>query len=92
MPAITICNKIFYQQQHIASFQIKVGKYSERCEAEGIVFISLVLKTFGGWRKDSLEVVTKLGRQVSRQTGKEEDEIVNCKAAAAKSGNSVGER
>ena len=26
--------------------------------------------------KDSLEVITKLGRQVSRQTGKEEDEIV----------------
>ena len=31
---------------------------------------------FGGWHKDSLEVITKLGRQVSRQTGKEEDEIV----------------
>ena len=36
----------------------------------------LVVDTFGGWHKDSLEVITKLGRQVSRQTGKEEDEIV----------------
>ena len=53
-----------------------MGKYSERCEAEGIVFIPLVVDTFGGWHKDSLEVITKLGRQVSRQTGKEEDEIV----------------
>ena len=39
-------------------------------------FHSLVVDTFGGWHKDSLEVITKLGRQVSRQTGKEEDEIV----------------
>ena len=40
------------------------------------MFIPLVVETFGGWPKDSLEVITKLGRQVSRQTGKEEDEIV----------------
>ena len=40
------------------------------------MFIPLVVDTFGGWHKDSLEVITKLGRQVSRQTGKEEDEIV----------------
>ena len=49
---------------------------SDRCEAVGIVFIPLVVDTFGGWHKDSLEVITKLGRQVSRQTGREEDEIV----------------
>ena len=41
-----------------------------------IRLIPLVVDTFGGWHKDSLEVITKLGRQVSRQTGKEEDEIV----------------
>ena len=35
---------------------------------------SVYFKKF--WHKDSLEVITKLGRQVSRQTGKEEDEIV----------------
>ena len=50
--------------------------YSDRCEAEGIVFFPVVVDTFGGWHKDSLEVITKLGRQVSRQTGKEEEEIV----------------
>ena len=58
------------------AFNIKMGKYSERCEAEGIVFFPLVVDTFGGWHKDSLEVITKLGRQVNRQTGKEEEEIV----------------
>ena len=40
------------------------------------MFIPLVVDTFGGWHKDSLEVITKLGRQVTRQTGKEEEEIV----------------
>ena len=51
---------------------ISVGKYSERCEAEGIVFIPLVVDRFGGWHKDSLEVITKLGRH----TEKEEEEIM----------------
>ena len=58
------------------SFNIKMGKYSNRCEAEGIEFIPLIVDTFGGWHKESLEVVSKLGRQVSRQTRKEEEEIV----------------
>ena len=39
-------------------------------------FCHAIVDTFVGWHKDSLEVITKLGRQVSRQTGKEEDEIV----------------
>ena len=49
-----------------------MGKYSERCEAEGIVFIPLVVDRFGGWHKDSLEVIPKLGRD----TEKEEEEIM----------------
>ena len=40
------------------------------------MFIPLIVDTFGGWHKDSLEVVSKLGRQVSRQTGEEEEMIV----------------
>ena len=39
-----------------------MGKYSERCEAEGIIFILLVVDRFGGGHKDSLEVITKLRR------------------------------
>ena len=49
-----------------------MGKYSERCEAEGIVFIPLVVDRFGGWHKDSLEVITKL----RRHTEVEEEEIM----------------
>ena len=44
-----------------------MGKYSERCEAEGIVFIPLVVDRFGGWHKDSLEVITKLGGTLRRK-------------------------
>ena len=49
-----------------------MGKYSERCEAEGIIFILLVVDRFGGGHKDSLEVITKL----RRHTEKEEEEIM----------------
>ena len=49
-----------------------MGKYSERCEAEGTVFIPLVVDRFGGWHKVSLEVITKLGRH----TEKKEEEIM----------------
>ena len=36
-----------------------MGKYSERCEAEGIIFILLVVDRFGGGHKDSLEIKLK---------------------------------
>ena len=58
------------------SFNTKVRKYSARCEAEGLVFVPVIVDTFGGWHRDSLEAITRLGRQVARQTGKEEDETV----------------
>ena len=51
-------------------------KYSERCEAEGLAFVPIIVDTFGGWHKDSLDALNKLGRQVGRQTGKEEEETV----------------
>ena len=58
------------------SFNTKVRKYSERCEAEGLAFVPIIVDTFGGWHKDSLDALNKLGRQVGRQTGKEEEETV----------------
>ena len=54
------------------ALNIKMGKYSERCEAEGTVFIPQVVDRFGGWHKVSLEVITKLGRH----TEKKEEEIM----------------
>ena len=58
------------------TFNVKVRKYSERCEAEGFIFVPMIVDTYGGWHKESLEVLTKLGRQVARQTGKEEENTV----------------
>ena len=58
------------------SFNTKVRKYSQRCDAEGLVFVPIIVDTFGGWHKDSLDALTRLGRQVARQTGKEEEETV----------------
>ena len=58
------------------TFNAKMGKYDERCQAEGLVFTSLIVDTFGGWHGAALDALSKLGRQVARQVGKEEEEIV----------------
>ena len=42
------------------TFNIKVGKYSERCEAEGIVFIPLVVDRFGDTEKEEEEIMKYL--------------------------------
>ena len=51
-------------------------KYDERCAAEGIAFVPLAVDTFGGWHGAALDVLSKLGRQVARQVGKEEEDGV----------------
>ena len=50
----------------------KWGNTVKDAKQEGIVFIPLVVDRFGGWHKDSLEVITKLGRHFE----KEEEEIM----------------
>ena len=58
------------------SFNLKVRKYGDRCEAEGFMFIPMILDTFGGWHGAALDFLSKLGRQVARQVGKEEEDGV----------------
>ena len=58
------------------AFQAKMARYGERCDQEGIVFVPLAVDTFGGWHPAALEVLIKLGKQVARQTGKEEEVAV----------------
>ena len=48
------------------SFNLKVRKYSERCEAEGLQFIPIIVDTFGGWHKESLPPSLE-GRLAGRQ-------------------------
>ena len=58
-----------------SAFNIKMSKYDERCTAEGITFIPLAVDSFGGWHGAALDVFSKLARQLSRQVGKEEEEV-----------------
>ena len=64
-------------------------KYSERCKAEGIVFIPLVVDRFGGWYKDAVEVITQAGEAHGEGGGGDNNEermeqllqrVVNCGA------------
>ena len=58
-----------------SAYNIKMSKYDERCAAESIMFIPLAVDSFGGWHGAALDVFSKLGRQLSRQLGKEEEEV-----------------
>ena len=35
----------------------------------------MAVDTFGGWHEAALDVIAKLGRQLARQTGKEEEDL-----------------
>ena len=54
----------------------KVRKYGERCQAEGLEFIPLAVDTLGGWHPKALEVISRLGRQLARNVGKEGGEVM----------------
>ena len=57
-------------------FQTKMTKYFDRCRDQGIHFQPLPVETLGGWHPQAVPVLTKLGRQLARQTGREEEETV----------------
>ena len=57
------------------AFNSKMAKYDDRCAAEAICFIPLAVDTFRGWHGAALDVIVKLGRQLARQLGKEEEEV-----------------
>ena len=58
------------------AYNAKMAKYDDRCAAEGIAFVRMAVDTFGGWHGAALDVLQKLGRQVARQVGKEEEDGV----------------
>ena len=71
-----------------------MGKYSERCKAEGIVFIPLVVDRFGGWYKDAVGVITQAGEALGEGGGGDNNEermeqllqrVVNCGTRPASS-------
>ena len=56
--------------------KVKLRKYEERCAVEGITFIPIAVDTLGGWHPTALETITKQGRQLARNVGKEDQEVV----------------
>ena len=54
----------------------KLRKYEERCAMEGIAFVPLAVDTLGGWHPTALSSITKLGRQLARNVGREDQEVV----------------
>ena len=55
---------------------VKMKKYQERCSKEGLEFVVMAVDTFGGWHSTSLQTLSKLGRQLARVSGREENETV----------------
>ena len=54
----------------------KMVKYGERCAVKGLVFVPLAVDTFGGWHPSALAILTRLGRQVASNAGREGQEVV----------------
>ena len=54
----------------------KVRKYEERCSVEGIAFTPLAVDTLGGWHPVALAAITRLGRQLARNVGKEDEDCI----------------
>ena len=53
----------------------KVRKYEERCANEGITFTPLAVDTLGGWHPVALAAITRLGRELAKNVGKEEVDL-----------------
>ena len=54
----------------------KCRKYEERCAREGITFLPLAVDTLGGWHPAALDSIRRLGSQVARNVGKEDQEVI----------------
>ena len=54
----------------------KCRNYKEMCAAEGITFLPLAVDTLGGWHPAALDTINRLGRQLARNVGREDQEVV----------------
>ena len=51
-------------------------KSAEACQREGVFFVPMVTKSFGGWHEVAVREVERLGAALARQSGQNEDEAV----------------
>ena len=60
-----------------AAYDRKNRQSWEACNQAGIEFVALPVETLGGWHVNATKVLTKLGRQLARHTGREDGEVLN---------------
>ena len=58
------------------AYERKNRQSFEDCKTQGIHFQPLPVETLGGWHTQAVSVIKKLGRQLARQTGKEDSEVI----------------
>ena len=51
-------------------------KHGEGCRLAGMVFIPMMVETFGGWEESAVMQLKKLGAGLARYTGEEESEKI----------------
>ena len=59
-----------------SAHESKSKKYHDRCAAEGFTFLPMTVDAFWGWHPTALDIITKLGRQLARNVGKLDEEVV----------------
>ena len=58
------------------AYQRKMRQSSDDCHAQDIHFVSLPVETLGGWHPQAIQVIRKIGRQLARQSGREDSEVI----------------
>ena len=58
------------------AFDRKQRQSFEDCKAEGVHFSPLPVETLGGWHPQAISIIRKLGRQLARQSGRQDSEVI----------------
>ena len=59
------------------AFDRKMRQNYDNCNREGIHFVAAPVETFGGFHSQSIAIVSKIGRQLARHTGRLESEVIS---------------
>ena len=58
------------------AYNRKMTQAGEACRAAGLAFIPMPMETLGGWHKQTVDQVRKIGSALARHTGQEESEAI----------------
>ena len=62
------------KQLNFGNFQEELSTF--RCQAQCLAFLPLAVDVLGGWHKEGLATLSKLGGQLARALGKPEGKVV----------------